>query len=60
MPDRTPTAIDPCPGVYAEGWREGCEDCQRRTAPAGDRAPMEPPALIVFECPFYIHPDAAR
>lgn len=34
-------------------WREGCEDCLRRTEP-GDPAGQwyqAPPAVIVFECP---------
>lgn len=48
------------PGDYArcngvgddvEGWREGCEDCLRRTSPRPERAWMiEPPAVIAFFC----------
>ena len=42
-----------------EGWREGCEDCQRRT----DRSTfplqvwMKPPAIIAFECEYRIEPE---
>ncbi|WP_420465596.1 hypothetical protein [Panacagrimonas sp.] len=41
-----------CDGVQYDGeFREGCDDCLRRTAQRGDRAVMiEPPALVVFEC----------
>lgn len=48
-----------CAGVYAEGWREGCWDCQRRTDPGeGDHiVHMAPPKLIVFECEFRIEPE---
>ena len=47
-----------CPGVYAEGWREGCEDCQRRTPARGDRVVMmEPPPIIVDECDYRIPPE---
>ena len=40
-----------CAGVGSdvEGWREGCEDCMRRTSPAGEWTPwMEPPAIMRF------------
>lgn len=49
-----------CPGVSndADGWREGCEDCLRRTAPRPDPAWwMTPPAVIVFECESRIQPE---
>lgn len=43
-----------CNGVQIDGqWREGCEDCLRRTSPPPDpdRVRMiQPPAVIVFEC----------
>ena len=46
-------------GGDVEGWRDGCETCQRRT----DRpayAPlvrwMQPPAIIAFECEYLIEP----
>ena len=44
-----------CQGVGSdlEGWREGCEDCLRRTSPPPDPERvwrMSPPQIIVFEC----------
>lgn len=52
-----------CPGVGndAEGWREGCERCLRRTSPPADPGRMwwmTPPAIIVFECEFLVMPLA--
>ena len=46
-----------CPGDGSddEGWREGCDDCLRRTAPGGEQH-MGPPPIIVFECEFRIEP----
>lgn len=49
-----------CPGVSndADGWRDGCDDCLRRTAPRPDPAwVMEPPKVIVFECESRIQPE---
>ena len=50
-----------CVGVGSdeEGWREGCDDCLRRTAilPKGWAAWVEPPAIIAFECEFRIEPQ---
>lgn len=46
-----------CRGVGSddEGWREGCEQCLRRTTPPGDNQSwIEPPAIIVFECEYLI------
>lgn len=48
--------IDRCPGVgcWDEGkyhWREGCEDCARRTE---GETQMEPPPIIAFECEYWI------
>ena len=42
-----------CAGVGSDdqGWREGCEDCLRRLAAGGEQH-MEPPGVIVFECPW--------
>lgn len=40
-------------------WREGCDDCLRRTAPGGRRG-MEPPPIIVFECEYRIGPGDER
>ena len=50
-----------CPGSGsdADGWRDGCEDCQRRT----DRSTfplnawMAPPLIVVFECEARIAPE---
>lgn len=55
---RLPDDVSRCSGYRdADGWREGCETCLRRTSPAGERSPwIEPPALIVFECEFLIEP----
>ena len=43
-------------GSDAEGWREGCEKCLRRTAQSVSEvsAWMIPPAIIAFECEFLI------
>lgn len=52
-----PNDIARCPGVGsdAEGWREGCERCARRTATGGERTPwMTPPPIVAFECEFLI------
>lgn len=51
-----------CAGVVGdddEGWREGCDDCMRRTTPStGDvLAWMMPPAIIAFWCEFRIGPN---
>lgn len=50
-----PHDIARCPGVGddIDGWREGCEDCQRRTIQGG-RSHMAPPPIIVFECEYRI------
>lgn len=48
-------------GSDAEGWREGCEDCRRRTTGSGDRIVwMSPPLIVVFECEARIAPHNAR
>lgn len=42
-----------CSGVQIDGvWREGCEDCLRRTSPGRDdwQPYIAPPEIIVFEC----------
>ena len=43
-------------GDDVDGWREGCEDCKRRTQQhdGGDVANMEPPPIIVFECEYRV------
>ncbi len=46
-----------CKGVQHDGeWREGCEDCQRRTSPGRPerQAYIQPPEIIVFECEYRI------
>jgi hypothetical protein len=49
-----------CEGVSYDGeWRDGCETCLRRNLPVnGERVVMmEPPAFIVFFCPYLIEPE---
>ena len=54
--------ISRCDGVGFEedgvwGWREGCEDCLRRTAPRPERVSLiQPPPIITFECEHRIEP----
>ena len=59
-----PNDIARCAGVgdEKEGFREGCEDCRRRTEkPYGQVfVHMTPPAIIVFECEFRIPPSGAK
>ena len=46
-----PSDVARCPGVGddTDGWREGCEGCQRRTSPASDQAWwMTPPPIASF------------
>lgn len=57
-----PHDVARCQGAGEDGdWREGCDDCQRRT----DRSTfplqswMAPPLIIVFECESRIPPKAA-
>jgi hypothetical protein len=57
-----PADVARCPGegsMEDEGWnwREGCDDCLRRTAP-GPRT-MTPPVIVVFECECRIAPGEA-
>ena len=54
-----PSDVARCAGVEEDGWREGCEDCLRRTSPAADQERvvwMAPPMLVVFECEARIEP----
>jgi hypothetical protein len=57
-----PNDVARCAGVgsESEGWREGCEDCQRRTSLSdGDRiVNMMPPPIIAFWCESRIEPNA--
>lgn len=58
-----------CPGVGYEDegtdgvyvWRDGCEDCQRRTSPGHPerQSYIAPPLIIVFECVSRIAPESA-
>ena len=60
MSQTLPNDIARCNGVGsdAEGWREGCETCLRRTAPRkGLFRGMLPPAIIAFECEYLIEPN---
>jgi hypothetical protein len=55
--------IERCPGVGEQEdgewyWREGCDDCARRTSP-GPRT-LTPPPIVVFECEARLSPDDAR
>jgi hypothetical protein len=50
-----------CPGDgYSEDgrwdWREGCEDCLRRTRPDPADGVIEPPPIVAFECELRIEP----
>jgi hypothetical protein len=48
-------------GSDAEGWREGCENCLRRTAPRpGVYSLIPPPPIIAFECEFLIEPEEEK
>ena len=57
-----PNDVARCPGVGsdAEGWREGCEDCLRRTTPPNPddmtAVWMSPPPIIAFWCAYRIDP----
>ena len=55
-----PNDIDRCNGYGsdAEGWREGCDICLRRTAPRPEIVVMiAPPPIIAFECEHLIEPE---
>ena len=55
-----PYDIARCAGKQIDGqWREGCEDCQRRTSPGNPyrQINMTPPEIVVFECARRIPPD---
>ena len=52
--------LDRCPGEgFWEGpefhWREGCDDCLRRTATEGP-VTVQPPRIITFECAYRLAP----
>lgn len=59
MSHTLPDDVARCRGVNLDGqWREGCEDCLRRTSPAPDHkcVRLAPPAIVVFECEYRIEP----
>ncbi len=50
-------------GSDADGWREGCEDCRRRTSPPPnpDRVlMMAAPLIVAFWCEAHIPPEPAH
>ena len=52
-----------CRGVQIDGeWREGCEDCLRRTEPCHPQrqAYIVPPVIVVFECEYRLEPDTVQ
>jgi len=56
-----PADVARCPGdgSFEDGeqhWREGCDDCLRRTAPGGHNS-IDPPPIIVFECEYRLGPE---
>jgi hypothetical protein len=56
---RLPNDVARCDGYRAEGWREGCEDCLRRTAERDPKdwiSMMAPPVIVGFECEARIAP----
>ena len=62
-----PDDVARCAGVSDEidgviYWREGCEECLRRTAQSngGRVVNMEPPTLITFFCEFIIDNGNAK
>lgn len=59
-PKNLPADVARCAGHSADGeWREGCEDCMRRTSPPPDQERvwrMQPPAIVAFECEARIAP----
>ena len=62
-----PANADRCAGMWCEDslggeWREGCEQCVRRTAPLPESGVewMTPPPIIAFWCEGYIGPNGER
>ncbi|HEY6021519.1 MAG TPA: hypothetical protein VIY48_16925 [Candidatus Paceibacterota bacterium] len=60
----TSNDIARCAGIGNddEGWREGCEDCARRTMPAVPDVSwwIMPPPIIAFECELRIEMPNAK
>jgi len=57
-----PYDIARCKGEWVEdgedsGWREGCENCLRRTAHKPEYYSLiDPPVILAFECEYLIEP----
>jgi hypothetical protein len=55
-----------CDGIGSEEdgewhWREGCDDCLRRTAPrSGVHSFIAPPPIIAFWCEYHIEPTSEK
>lgn len=52
-----------CNGYQTQdGWRDGCEDCLRRTSPGREHYQpyILPPTIIVFECESRIAPGELK
>ena len=59
MSDTLPNDVARCNGMSfnADGWRDGCRNCLRRTSPRPERVVMiSPPPIIAFECEYLIEP----
>ena len=59
MSTTLPADVARCPGYGddTDGWREGCDDCLRRTSPPADPERvlwMQPPAIVVMWCEYQI------
>jgi hypothetical protein len=53
-----------CTGIWDDedgktSWREGCDDCLRRTSPGHPTCQwyMAPPPIVTFECEYRIAPS---
>lgn len=60
-----PADVARCHGVrdFSDGdWREGCEDCRRRTDPPHHQRQTwtDAPKLVVFECELRIEPVESK
>ena len=52
-----------CCGVQIDGdWREGCEDCLRRTSPGHPQRQsyIVPPVIVVFECEYRLEKNTVQ
>jgi hypothetical protein len=62
-----PANADRCAGMWVVDslggeWREGCEDCLRRTTPPPESGAtwMEPPLIVAFWCEGLIQPEGKQ